>query len=99
MTIPLSKEDAVNRTDSLRAAIREYDYIFDKMAGESWFIFMNHGFAPESTPLEFPALSLEDDRWRHQIFLYFYLLRAGLAILQSTSSSGYDLLDIGCGRG
>jgi ubiquinone/menaquinone biosynthesis C-methylase UbiE len=78
---------------------RQYDFIFDKMAGELWFVFMNHGFSPDYPFPKFPVLQPEDDRWRHQIYLYFYLLHTGLDILHADSSCRYDVLDIGCGRG
>jgi ubiquinone/menaquinone biosynthesis C-methylase UbiE len=86
--------------DPVELSKRSYDVIFRRMEGERWFTFFNHGLAPLTAEeaAELPALSAEDDRWRHQSLLYLYLLvlarRAG-----RQSLAGLDLLDVGCGRG
>jgi SAM-dependent methyltransferase len=70
------------------------------LAGESWFVFMNHGYAPiDHDASDFPSLDDEDDKWRHQVFLYFYLLNFAKARLACMVRGECDLLDVGCGRG
>ena len=80
--------------------LKEYDRIFEKMKGEEWFVFMNHGYCPRLEETEdFPALAEDDDQWRHQIFLYFHLLETAKIYKTAESLSGLCLLDVGCGRG
>ena len=85
------------RVDRVR---RHYSDIFARMEGESWFVFMNHGYAPSEAELErFPELASEDDAWRHQVFLYFHLLDSAISVSNARAVRGADLLDVGCGRG
>jgi len=74
--------------------------ILAPVTGESWLIFMNHGYAPtDHDASRFPSLDAEDDKWRHQVFLYFYLLNFAKARHSCMGSGECDLLDVGCGRG
>jgi ubiquinone/menaquinone biosynthesis C-methylase UbiE len=78
-----------------------YDYYFELMRGEPWFVFMNHGYAPlmAEEAARLPDLLPEDDAWRHQVYLYLYLVEAALSASCRESLTGLDLLDVGCGRG
>ena len=95
--------DDARRIEWSRSTIRvlkNYNDIFRKMEGEPWFIFMNHGYLPsDEERAAFPALQSQDDPWRHQVFLYVYLLEAALRAAGIRSLSGRALLDVGCGRG
>jgi ubiquinone/menaquinone biosynthesis C-methylase UbiE len=81
----------------------EYDMLFALMKGEDWFTFMNHGYLPSARELDrFPASMLRDDdeKWRHQVFMYLHLFNLASDMMDGTShSAGMDLLDVGCGRG
>lgn len=67
------------------------------MQGEQWFVFMNHGYLPASGAV--PPLERDDDRWRHQVLLYKYLLDTAEGLGLSRPLSESSLLDVGCGRG
>lgn len=73
-----------------------------ELVGEPWFVFMNHGYAPTDTEKgSFPELRDDDEKWRHQVYLYCHLLNYLMAGLRFTDV-GFNftsLLDIGCGRG
>lgn len=73
--------------------------LLGELAGEPWFIFMNHGYAPSGRELErFPALDGEHELWRHQAYLYCYLMDLARERL-GRDLAGCDVLDVGCGRG
>jgi SAM-dependent methyltransferase len=73
--------------------------LLGELAAEPWFIFMNHGYAPSERELErFPALDREHEPWRHQAYLYCYLMDLASERLGRTLA-GCDVLDVGCGRG
>lgn len=92
--------EAARSSSKTEMTRRHYDNIFSKMRGESWFVFMNHGYAPsESETNSFPKLQAEDEKWRHQVFLYFYLMNSARSLSRSITPRACDLLDVGCGRG
>ncbi len=86
---------------SLASARATYDYYFDLMRGEQWFVFMNHGYAPLTAEeaARLPALAPEDAAWRHQVCLYLYLVEEALSASGKPSAAGLHILDVGCGRG
>ena len=89
--------DALRRTEY---ALKAYTDLFERMRGESWFVFMNHGYlAPDDELATFPPLRAEDEPWRHQIFLYFHLMMAARALEMTPGFADCELLDVGCGRG
>lgn len=70
------------------------------LVGEPWFIFMNHGYAPtEEEKATFPSLDGNDNKWYHQVFLYFCLLNFANTHRYRLGWDECDLLDVGCGRG
>jgi len=93
------------RSDLLERMLRkrlldEYNEVFTLMEGEKWFRFMNHGYLTE--PDEMPAiakLTLDDQRWLHQIALYFLMIERYTYHSGIVDLSSVDILDVGCGRG
>jgi O-methyltransferase len=71
-----------------------------RLQNETWFVFMNHGYAPcDEEKATFPSLDSDDDKWRHQVFLYFYLLTHVKFRHHCVGYAACNLLDVGCGRG
>lgn len=74
--------------------IQNYDAILRDMKDQSWFIFMNHGFAPCNAQLG------EDElKWQHQISLYNNLLLQAFKVGFSKQMQQMSILEIGSGRG
>jgi ubiquinone/menaquinone biosynthesis C-methylase UbiE len=79
---------------------RSYDDLYAYMAGESWFVFMNHGYAPAlDDPHTYPMLEGDDEKWRHQVLLYCFLVSVAFQVSGRRTLNSCRLLDIGCGRG
>jgi SAM-dependent methyltransferase len=61
---------------------------------------MNHGYAPAvAEAWRYPELAAEDDRWRHQVYLYLFLLESARRCRGRSDPSCLSVVDVGCGRG
>ncbi len=74
--------------------IQNYDAILRDMKDQSWFIFMNHGYAPCNA-----QLSEDEQKWQHQISLYNNLVLQAQKVGMSQQMQQMSILEIGSGRG